>query len=93
MKITVNTNGNLDLYNSIEQRHMIINNCSAGEIITVDGEHKIISSSLTTHKIYNDFNWKYFRLANSFNNRENLITSSIDCVFELQWREIRKVGI
>jgi hypothetical protein len=93
LKITCSSNGNLDLYNKIEDRHMIINNCTSGEIIMIDGEHKIITSSINTHKIYNDFNYKYFRIANSFASRENIITSSLNCIMEIRWREIRKVGI
>ncbi|MBU5332122.1 hypothetical protein KQI61_07915 [Anaerocolumna aminovalerica] len=85
--------GNLTLHNSIEDRTITINNCSKGEIITMDGVYKNIHSSNTLHKLYDDFNWKYFRIANSFNNRENVITTSLKCEITMNWREIRKVGV
>ncbi|WP_312369080.1 phage tail domain-containing protein [Lachnoclostridium sp.] len=91
--IDIMKDGNLELHNSIENRTMIINNCKNGEQITVDGENKIIKSSIVTHKIYDDFNWKYFRIANRFILRENIVSSSLDCKVHMQWRPIRKVGV
>lgn len=36
-----------------------IENCTNGEIITIDSEKQIISTSLDSHKLYNDFNFAF----------------------------------
>lgn len=93
MIITCNQSGDLELYNNIEDRSMLIKNCSAGEIINVFGEAKILTSTLTSHAVYNDFNYKFFRLANTESTRENVITVSIPCQIDITYMPIRKIGI
>lgn len=50
-------------------QEIVINNCSQGETITIDGENEIITSDDSNHKIYNDFNYKfpYFLIKNGSN--------------------------
>lgn len=85
--------GNLVLSNTIEERTVVINNCLKDEIITLDGIHKVIESSVPTHLLYNDFNYNFFRLANTYNEKTNIITSSIPCQIHLEYNAIRKVGL
>ena len=85
--------GNLTVHNSIEDRTMEIKNCVKGEIITLDGNHKIIETSVPTHKIYNDFNYNYFRLGNTYGDNLNIITTSIPCEIHIKYASVRKVGI
>lgn len=68
---------------------LIINNCAANEVITLECEYPHISSSIPSHKIFDDFNkyWPY--LVDGYNK----ITVDKSCVIELQYREYRKVGI
>lgn len=87
------TGGNLEIYNSIEDRKTVINNCIEDEIISSEGEKKIIESNVKTHLLYNDFNYKYFRLANSYYNNINSITTSLPCEIHIEYNPIRKVGI
>jgi hypothetical protein len=91
MKITIEADGNLEIYNALENRTMSITNCTKGEVITID--YPMIKSSLSTHKIQNDFNWKFFRIANSSKKRINEITISIPCTIEMKYSPIVKVGI
>jgi len=90
MKITLRSSGNLRIYNDLEDCEMIIKNCSSGEVITIDGMTHIIQSSNSSHKIYNDFNFVYLRIANTLNNRNNRITVSLPCLFELTYTPIIK---
>lgn len=91
MKITCNSSGNLSINNSIENRTTYIKSCSYGEVLTFD--YPVISSSLTHANLQNDFNWNFFRLANTFDNNKNELTISIPCDIEITYRPIIKVGL
>lgn len=91
MEIFIDEDGDFELYNSLEERTMYIANCQAGEVIRV--HYPIIESSLSEHKIQNDFNWKFFRIANTFENNANDVTISIPCTIKIKYSPIVKVGI
>lgn len=88
--ITCSTDGDLRLENVTEKSVMLIQNCSAGEVITVHGKEQIIESSLSEHEVYNDFNFEFFRIGNTFDNRMNEITVSLPCKIELLYIPIIK---
>ena len=90
-EITVNEDGNLSIYNAIEGRETFIKNCIAGEVITMD--YPIIQSSISSHNIQNDFNWKFFRIANTYNNSRNDLTISLPCTMKVKYSPIVKVGL
>ena len=91
MEITINSDGDLEIHNSLEDRIMRIANCKSGEVITV--KYPVIESSLASHKIQNDFNWKFFRIANSLRDRVNELTISLPCIIKMKYSPIVKVGI
>lgn len=91
--IEINADGNLILNNETEGCSMIIKNCKVGEIITIDGDTQIIKSSLNSHRIYNDFNFEFFRIANTLSNRINKITCSLPCTITLKYHPIVKNSI
>ena len=90
-EITIASNGNLNIYNAMEDRNTYIANCVAGEVITMD--YPIIKSSLSSHNIQNDFNWNFFRIANSYDNSRNDLTISIPCTIKIEYSPIVKVGL
>lgn len=90
-EITVNQDGNLNIYNAIEDRHTYIANCKKGEVITMD--YPIIQSSDSSHNIQNDFNWNFFRVANTFDNSRNDLTISLPCSIKVEYSPIVKVGL
>ena len=90
-EIVINQDGDLNIYNSLEDRNTYIANCVSGEVITMD--YPMIESSLNSHKIQNDFNWNFSRIASDFNNRINDLTISIPCTIKLSYFPIVKVGI
>lgn len=90
MKITIQESGDLSIYNALDGRTMIIKNCIAGEVITLD--YPMISTSDSLHKIQNDFNWKFFRVANTFKNKKNDLTISLPCIIEITYSPIIKIG-
>lgn len=91
MEITISVNGVLEIYNASEDRTMRVNNCKKGEVITV--EYPMISSSLPSHKIQNDFNWQFFRISSTFKDKENNVTVSLPCSIKMEYSPIAKIGI
>lgn len=91
MEITIAHDGDFELFNSFENRTMRIANCKAGEVIRV--QYPIIESSIAEHKIQNDFNWKFFRIANTLKEKANDITISIPCTIKMVYSPVVKVGI
>lgn len=90
MKITCKDEGDLHIYNEATNCTTIIKNCSNGEVITIDGTTQIITTSSNTHHIYNDFNFEFFKITNTINNRINNITISIPCQLEIRYTPIIK---
>ena len=91
MEITINKDGDFTMKNSFNDRVMRIANCKKGEVIKVS--YPMISSSLTSHKVQNDFNWAFFRLENTFRDKKNKITLSLPCVVKITYSPIVKVTI
>lgn len=89
--ITCNASGDLIIHNALESRDTIIKNCIYGEIITMN--YPIISSSVSAHKIQDDFNFNFFRIVNTWDNPTNKITVSLPCKIKFSYNPIRKVGI
>lgn len=90
MVITCKQAGDLNIHNETENCTMVIRNVSEGEVITVDGSTGIIESSMNSHKIYDDFNFEFFRIGNTINNRSNKISASIPCHLKLTYTPIIK---
>lgn len=90
--ITCHSDGDLKLTNSLENRTTILKNCTDGEVITLSGDTLTILSSLPSHDIPNDFNYVFPRIANTYANRENRISTTLPCNIRLQWSPIRKAG-
>lgn len=90
-EIVVYEDGNLNIHNAIEDRNTYIANCVAGEVITMD--YPTIKSSISSHNIQNDFNWNFFRVANTFENSRNDLTISLPCSIKVKYSPIIKVGL
>lgn len=90
-KIVVNQEGDLSIHNDFEDRTTLIRNCKNGETITM--RYPVIETSDPDHKIMDDFNWLFFRLSNTFRDRNNRITASIPCSIELRYDPIVKIGV
>ena len=90
-EITVLEDGDLTIYNALEDRETDIANCETDEVITMD--YPIIKTNSGTHKIQNDFNWNFFRVANTYENRRNDLTTSVPCRIKIEYSPIVKVGL
>ena len=65
---------------------MVINHCASGEVITIHGDEQIIESSVDGHALYNDFNFQFFQIGNTYENRKNTISTNIPCVVEIRYK-------
>lgn len=88
--INCNADGDLSICNETEGCTMIIKNCNAGEVISVDGNTQIISSSDSSHNLYDDFNYEFFKISNTINRRNNRISVSLPCKLEIRYNPIIK---
>lgn len=93
MEITILSDGDFQLENSMDNKMMKITNCKSGEILTIDGKNQIITSSFSSHNIANDFNYFFPRIINNYENRCNTFTPNLDCKIKITYSPIRKVGI
>lgn len=91
VEITINESGDLSIYNEIEDRTTFIANCVSGEVIKMN--YPIIETSVSSHKIQNDFNWNFFRIANTFRESVNNLTISLPCEIKVTYSPAVKVGI
>lgn len=90
LTILCNDDGDLTIHNDYEDCTMLIKNCKAGEVININGNALIISSSYESHNICNDFNYEFFKIGNTANNRINRISVSIPCLLEIKYCPVIK---
>ena len=90
ISITCNSTGDLSIENTTADCSMIIRNCSSGEKITQYGDSQIITSSLDSHELYNDFNFSFFRLTRTYDNMSNSIKVSLPCSLSISYYPIIK---
>lgn len=88
--ISINQDGNLSLYNEMENCTTYIRNCKVGEVITMNGEMKTITTTYANHDICNDFNYEFFRIGNTINDRNNRISASLPCSVVIKYAPIIK---
>lgn len=90
MKITSNVTGDLSITNNIEPtRTFTIKNLIVGEIIIIDGDIRNITTSITSHKVWADFNKKWMRLVDGINS----LTFSNLCTVDISYKETRILGV
>lgn len=75
IEITCLEDGDLEIHNSNEDRTTVIKNCKENETLSFTKE-LIFYSSISEHKIQNDFNYVFLRISNSYGNRKNILTFS-----------------
>ena len=85
MNITCYEDGDLTISNDMTNCEMTVRNCTDGEIITINGDLHSINSSIAEHDIHNDFNYDYFKIGNTINNRDNVIKANLPCKIELSY--------
>lgn len=83
---------------------LVINNCLPNEVITLNSALYAKSNMCTfvpnglgysgNHKtFYDDFNFQWITIGNTFSDRTNTISVTGDCTVEIKWRGIRKAVV
>lgn len=90
LTIKCKESGDLTISNTTFECSTTIKNCYNGETITIDGNSLSIATDSETHNIYNDFNYEFFIIGNSINNRKNTITASAQCEVEIRYSPLIK---
>ena len=89
--------GDLVIKNSRDGRMTVINNCQAGEVLTLYGEQKQIVSTYTHKRLYNDFNYNFIRIFNGqaggVEDNANVYSSTLPCNIRLVYSPICKRGV
>ena len=92
MEILVQEDGDLEITNIADGRKTVIKNCTTNEVITMMSTLQI-SSSLPSHKIYDDFNYVFYRVNNEFLNMENSVKTNIPIEFMITYAPYAKAVI
>jgi len=92
-EITCNSDGNLQITNLLTGLITLVKNCKTGEVITLDSVNGIISSSISSHDIYNDFNYQFLKVENTLNTRVNPILVSLPCSMVITQKSTVKGGV
>lgn len=88
--ITCKRDCNLTISNTTLDSVMSIKNCVSGEVITVYGDTHIITTSISSHDICNDFNYEFLKIGNSLEDEYNTITASYPCDVVIKYAPIIK---
>jgi hypothetical protein len=87
--ITMHEAGNLEIKNSTEGWSTIITNLSVGEVITMDSEKQILTSTVNhTTSLINEFNLHWIRFVDGMNNYQ----ANLSCDITFNFRTRRKGG-
>ena len=81
--------------NNTTETVLYLRNCTKDEIITLDGEHKIIFTDNDEHTtLYNDFNYEYLDIfIDEGDYNENEYEVSNPCTITIEYYPVRKVGV
>lgn len=93
MVITCNADGDLKIDNNLDTKSFKVANCKSGEVLTLDCANKILTSSISHNKLYNDFNYFFPRIVVNEALDNNIFTVSIPCSIRIAYTSTRKVGI
>ena len=93
-KIIMQGSGTFTLSNTADTNNdVVIKNCVAGETIML--EYPMITTDNVNHRdtIANDFNWNFPRLVNTYTNKTNTYSVSVNCELTYYYYPILKIGL
>lgn len=92
-RITCHTDGDYIIKNGTSGIQSKIAGCRSGEIITMDSEHKILSSSVRDDSLLKSFNFGWLDIMNTQDERRNTYSSNLPCKIEMTYSPIAKIGL
>lgn len=91
--IQCDASGDLVLQNSLSGIKSRIEGCSPGEVLTMDSEHRILSSSLRKDAVMKSFNFGWLDIMNTYEDRRNIYSANLPCTVTMTYSPIAKVGL
>lgn len=93
-KIACHSNGDYIIRNEITGIQAKLSGCCANEVITMDSEHKILSSSIRNDNLLmKSFNFGWLDIKNTLDERKNTYSSNLPCRIEMTYSPIAKIGL
>lgn len=89
VELTAIDGGTIELHNENTNDTTIIENCAAGEVITLTSSYRISSDRKEHEHLNDDFNWVFPRIQNSYKSNRNTFELG-NCTAKIIWREPRK---
>lgn len=92
LEVEITSAGDFVLENEMTGCSCEVENCLSGETLYFSGDSMIIETDSVIHAntLANDFNYDFFRIGNTQDDRANVITASIPCTVTLRYRPILK---
>lgn len=85
--------GDLSLQNGLSGIKSCIRDCSPGEVLTMDSEHRILSSSLRKDAVMKSFNFGWLDIMNTYDNRQNIYSANLPCTVIMTYSPIAKIAL
>lgn len=93
-KIICRSDGDYVIMNKTTGIQSKITGCRSGEIITMDSEHNILSSSIRGDRLLmKSFNFGWMDIKNTLDERKNIYSSNLPCRIEMTYSPIAKIGL
>lgn len=89
VNIVCNGSGDLKIINSTLGKTTLIQNCTKGEKITIDGNTLMVTTS-SNDNVWDRFNYVYPQITNSLKNRVNTFKFSLPCTITISYSPIIK---
>ena len=87
------SDGDLKITNSMDNEIFEVKNCKKNEVIKIDGKNRIITSSVDTHKVCDDFNYNYLKIISTYGEWLNTYFSSVNINITVKYSPVRKAGV
>lgn len=94
LQLTCKSDGNYVIRSGFNgmTKSICLDNCKSGEVITIT-DMCVITTTLPSHDITDDFNYVFPKLYNTISNRNNTFSVNLPCDLTITYKLRRKVGI
>ena len=81
-----------DKYDEYTVENFLVRDYTKNKNIKVGSEIKLTGKLKNINDmVYDDFNYVFLRLGNNFISNENILTFSMDCQYEIRYKQIKKI--
>ena len=88
--ITCKASGTLKIKNDATGAETYFYNVTSGEVITVNGSTMVVTTSVASKNIYDNFNFEFLKICNTLDSRDNYLSVSLPCSIKISYSPIIK---